>query len=374
MKNRPVVSAFYFPNWHVDPRNEKLHGKGWTEWRVVQYATPRFPGHHQPHIPLWGYEDEADPVAMRKKIDTAQKYGIDAFTFDYYWFSDGPYRERCLLEGFLPAVQGTDFKFAIMWANHDPIYTHPGSYLKPRESLWSGAIDRKTFTECTDHLIETYFKHPNYLCIEGRPYFSFFNLNYMLQTSGADAVASMIEDLRVRAERAGLKGVWVDGDIGRLHRRDDLPGTTELIRKLNLDSCSLYNYGIPFPQGNPEFPFEKIIGPSIDFTKKISTSIPVPYNPVVPCGWDVSPRSVQSDMYDLSRGYPFTPIAVDDTPEVFEHFLREMRSFLETEESTARILSLACWNEWTEGMFLEPDDQYGYGKLEAVKKVFGTSK
>ena len=373
MKNRPVVSAFYFPNWHVDPRNEKLHGKGWTEWRVVQYATPRFPGHHQPHIPQWGYEDEADPSVMRKKIDTAQKYGIDAFTFDYYWFSDGAYRERCLLEGFLPACAGTDFKFAIMWANHDPIYTHPGSYLKPRESLWSGAVDPKTFTECTDHLIETYFKHPNYLHIDGKPYFSFFNLKYILQTNGPDVTADMIADLRVRAARAGLDGIWVDGDIKRLHNDSDIPGTIELIRKLRLDSCSLYNYSY-FPNGFPSFDFREVIDPSVSFAKKVSEAIPVPYNPAAPCGWDVSPRSVQSDMYEAGRGYPFTGIAVNDTPEVWEEFLRKMREFLESGSSTARIFNLACWNEWTEGMFLEPDDQYGYGKLEAVKKVFGTSK
>ena len=44
MKKRPIVAAYYFPNWHSDPRIEALHGKGWTEWRVAEYATPRFPG------------------------------------------------------------------------------------------------------------------------------------------------------------------------------------------------------------------------------------------------------------------------------------------------------------------------------------------
>ena len=48
MKKKPIVSTYYFPNWHVDPRSEKIHGTGWTEWRVLQYATPRFPGHDQP--------------------------------------------------------------------------------------------------------------------------------------------------------------------------------------------------------------------------------------------------------------------------------------------------------------------------------------
>ena len=80
MKPRPLIAAYYFPNWHCDPRIEALHGKGWTEWRVVRYATPRFPGHRQPRIPLWGYQDEADPEVMAQKITAARAYGIDVKT------------------------------------------------------------------------------------------------------------------------------------------------------------------------------------------------------------------------------------------------------------------------------------------------------
>jgi len=51
------VAAYYFGNYHVDPRNEAQHGPGWTEWRLVEQARPRFKGHLQPKVPLWGYED-----------------------------------------------------------------------------------------------------------------------------------------------------------------------------------------------------------------------------------------------------------------------------------------------------------------------------
>ena len=89
MKNSIQTAAYYFPNYHVDPRNEKIHGTGWTEWELMKHATPRFPGHDQPKVPLWGYEDEADPVAMAKIMDAAADHGIDAFVFDWYWY-EGP--------------------------------------------------------------------------------------------------------------------------------------------------------------------------------------------------------------------------------------------------------------------------------------------
>ena len=76
--NTPIY-AYYFPNWHVTPQNEIWHGKGWTEWQCVKYATPRFPGHVQPKVPLWGYEDESDPNVAAKKIACALKFGISGF-------------------------------------------------------------------------------------------------------------------------------------------------------------------------------------------------------------------------------------------------------------------------------------------------------
>jgi Glycosyltransferase WbsX len=38
-----------------------------------------------------------------------------------------------------------------------------------------------------------------------------------------------------------------------------------------------------------------------------------------------------------------------------------------------RILNINCWNEWTEGSYLEPDTVHGLKYLEAVKEFFGTA-
>ena len=62
------IAAYYFPNYHADAKNEEVHGRNWTEWELMKCARSRFEGHQQPKVPVWGYEDEADPAVMAKKI------------------------------------------------------------------------------------------------------------------------------------------------------------------------------------------------------------------------------------------------------------------------------------------------------------------
>ena len=69
------IGAYYFADYHLDKRNEEYRGKGWTEWKLVKEAKPRFAGHHQPNVPLWGYTDEADPKQMAQKIEAASSQG-----------------------------------------------------------------------------------------------------------------------------------------------------------------------------------------------------------------------------------------------------------------------------------------------------------
>ena len=99
---RPQVAAYYFPNYHPgDARNAKVFGPAWSEWDLVKAARPRFPGHHEPNVPAWGYEDEADPAVMARKIDAAADHGVDAFVFDWYYYDDGAFLDDALEKGYL---------------------------------------------------------------------------------------------------------------------------------------------------------------------------------------------------------------------------------------------------------------------------------
>ena len=117
------IAVYYWPNYHVDPRNEAKLGKGWTEWELVKAGKVKFPGQDQPHVPLWGYRDESDPKQMARSIDAMADHGITAILFDWYRYNDGSFLDDCLRKGFLKAPNRNRVKFALMWANHILIFS-----------------------------------------------------------------------------------------------------------------------------------------------------------------------------------------------------------------------------------------------------------
>ena len=85
------VCAYIWPSCHDDSLGHKyLWPQGDGEWEVIKQGNPRFPGHYQPKQPLWGYEHDDDPKVVEKWIDTALKYGVNTFVYDWYWFMDYP--------------------------------------------------------------------------------------------------------------------------------------------------------------------------------------------------------------------------------------------------------------------------------------------
>ena len=127
---KTYVCAYVWPSCHDDQLGHKwLWEEGIGEWEVIKQGDKRFPEHYQPRQPLWGYEMDNDPVVVEKWIQTALKYGVNTFIYDWYWYNDpdgysGPYLESALNDGFLGAPSHDKMNFYIMWANHDVKYNY----------------------------------------------------------------------------------------------------------------------------------------------------------------------------------------------------------------------------------------------------------
>lgn len=369
-----TVASYYFGNYHPsDPRNEKMKGKGWSEWELVKAAKSRFPGHQQPHVPLWGYTDESDPAAMAQKIAAAADHGINAFIFDWYYYNDGPFLDRPIDEGFLKATNNSRLKFAFMWANCDWQELHPYKKGTPQTVLFPGKVTPENFEKICDHVIKDYFSHPSYWKIDGKPYFSFYDLTKLLDNFGSvEATRAALDKFRAKTKAAGLPGLHLNAVVwGRtvLPAEKKPADSAKLVRDLGFDSVTsyvwLHHASLPKQQTDYNFVRDRYFA----YWDKAEKMFDVPYYPNVTMGWDPSPRCDQSDTLDNS-GYPFTNTIKDNTPENFRAALEMTKQRLLANPNGPRILNINCWNEWTEGSYLEPDTKNGYGYLEAVKKVF----
>lgn len=376
-KDKPgkyTVASYYFPNYHVDPRNEKRHGSGWTEWELVKAAKPRFSGHHQPNVPLWGYTDEADPAAMSQKIDAATNHGIDAFIFDWYYYNDGLFLERALEQGFMKAPNNHKMKFSLMWANHDWIDIHPMQLDKPADLLYPGVITPANFEKMTDYIISKYFTHPSYWKINGAPYFSIYEVYRLVMGFGSiEATAKALSRFREKTKAAGFKDLHLNAitwGVKILPGETSVKNPAELVNALGFNSVTSYVWihNVPL-KSFPVASYKEVMKVAAAQWPVSAAQFNVPYYPNVTMGWDSSPRASQNDPF-VNKGYPFMSTLGGNTPELFRQSLGLAKQFLDTQPAAQRILTINCWNEWTEGSYLEPDKLNGMKYLEAVRSVF----
>ena len=182
-----------------------------------------------------------------------------------------------------------------------------------------------------------------------------------------------MDRLKQKAITAGLKGVhWNLVAWGNpiLPVEKAPVNTSELIKILGFDSATSYvwihHVGLPETQTD----YTWVRDAYFAHWDKVKTEYGVPYYPNVTMGWDPSPRTDQDSDWNGSWGYPYTNIIGTNTPENFRKALEMTREKLLSDPAGPRIMNINCWNEWTEGSYLEPDTVNGMAYLEAVKSAF----
>ena len=368
------LGCYYFPNYHTgDSRNDAFHGAGWSEWEPLRNSIPRFPGHQQPRIPLWGEEDEKSPQVMARKIDAASDAGIGVFIFDWYYYNDGPFLERALEEGFLNAPNRGKMKFCTMWANHNWYDIHPAP-LTDRQLLYPGVFTRETFEKVAQIHIRNYFSRPEYYTLDGCPYFSIYELALFVQSFGSVAeTRRAMEDFRAEVKAAGFPGVHLNAIVWGA---PILPGEstpknpTELAAELGFDSAASYVWVHHASLPQPQTPYDYLRQRYFDFWETQIRTSPLEYFPNISVGWDSTPRTRPDEVCTFKGNYPYGPMVIGNTPQEFETSLRMVKKRLEELNPRHPFATINSWNEWTEGSYLEPDTLYKSAYLDAVKAVF----
>jgi len=361
-KSDYYVAAYIWPSCHHDERfGDMLWPEGTGEWEIIKKGNPRFEGHYQPKVPLWGYEMDDDPQVVEKWIDAATDHGINIFIFDWYWFDEGPFLESTLDNGFLRARNNKKMQFYIMWANHDVKrnYWNVHKFKDDTSLLWDGAVDFKNFKIIVDRVIKQYFKQPNYFKIDGKPVFSIFSVDNLLESFGGsvEETRKALDYFREEVKKAGFPDLhiqWNQGGGSYLSKEAAIQ-FSERVKEIGFNSVAMYNMG----GMNEDY---LVYGTnSVKIRTQMDSILNVPLFPCVSIGWDDTPRFPAKGIKDV--------VHYHNTPASFAALLSKAKKYADSHPEQPKLITVNAWNEWVEGSYLLPDMLNGFGYLEAVKKV-----
>ncbi|MEK8128335.1 Ig-like domain-containing protein [Paenibacillus filicis] len=308
-------------------------------------------GHHlgwdmiQPYpdrTPLLGFYDEGSPETADWETKWLIDHGIN-FQMSCWFRPLGgdtdrmpikdSYLSHALDNGYFNSQYSNQIDFAIMF-----------------ENLNSKVQDAEDFrTNLIPYWIEYYFKDPRYLKIDGKPVFTIYNYDELVNAfKGSNNVKLELDNLRSEVEKAGLKGiillnVYNGTDPQQLKKRKDA----------GFDGVYAYSWG-SFG-GHPEF-------------QKLKMTLERDAGAI-----DIIP-GLSMGRDDTAWGLNFGYYA---TPSEFQSLAQWTKdSFMPSLPAGSlgkKLVMLDNWNEFGEGHFIMPAGLAGFGYVDAIRNVFAGS-
>lgn len=349
MEHKARLIAFYLPQFHPIPENDKWWGKGFTEWTNVTKALPLFKDHVQPKLPAdLGFYDLRIPEVRLAQAEMAKEHGIEGFCYWHYWLGGG---KRLLEKPFNDVLDSgdPDFPFCLGWANHD--WKGKGFMGEEDRSLVDQEyLGKEDAFEHFQFLLKA-FKDKRYIKHQGKPLLVIYRPLEIPDTK------NYLQYWRDLAKENGFNDLYIIGDTPVKNWKDfGLDGV--------LYSGQRHVPNEAWEQRNLK---DKILGKKalkkIKYKDVLKHLVkPGGYRegeyPVIIPNWDTTPR-IKEDAI----------IFYDYSPELFEQHVRQVLNSVDGRSQEENIVFVRAWNEWAEGNYLEPDREFGMQMLERLRKV-----
>ena len=351
LENSPVsVIAFYLPQYHPIPENDKWWGAGFTEWSNVARSRPQYEGHYQPHVPgELGYYDLRLAETFTAQVELAKLYGVNGFCFYFYWFGG-----QTLLEMPLEKYLGNKdltLPFCLCWANENWTRRWDGM---DSDVLMAQSHSPEDDINFISHLSK-YLADERYIRIGGKPLVMIYRPN-------------LLPNPRETAQR------WRDWC------RNNGLGEIYLAYTQSFERVDPAEYGfdaaVEFPPNNSNISNvteiaktnEGFAGQVYDWRDLVHRS-----DTYVDPGYKLF-RGVNPGWDNAARKQERASILAHSSPSLFERWTKNaIRDALKnSKDPDDRIIFVNAWNEWAEGAHLEPDQKYGYGYLAALSRALAS--
>ena len=352
--NRVRCLAFYLPQFHEIPENNRWWGDGFTEWTNVRKAEPLFQGHHQPRIPgELGYYDLAGAKGadiQKKQIALAKEYGLYGFCYYYYWFDDGKRLLEMPLDRHLQD-KTMDFPFCLCWANEN--------WTRQWDGLQNNILMPQTYKPgwAEQFILDMlpYLKDDRYIRVNGAPYLLIYHLQdipspyEVINIWRTVARLNGIDRLHISAVRRTMDAEEIKMSGYMLDSLTDFP--PHLINMWDIDHDDERRFGL---------------GPGHvkDYRKVCDLHGKMPrqnytYFRTAMLEWDNTARQGE-------KGTVFEEFSIKE----YQKWLYAAKRYaLRQNRPGEDLVFINAWNEWAEGTYLEPSEPLGRAALEATKEV-----
>ena len=342
------IFSFYLPQFHEIPENNEWWGEGFTEWTNVKKARPLFKGHVQPLHPLNNnYYNLMEKETVEWQTRIMKDYGLTGMIYYHYYFCGKKLLEKPAEN--LLRWEDVEQPFFFCWANHSWKKTWNGTSELLVEQTYG---NEKDWEEHFQYLLP-FFQDRRYEKINNKPIF-------MLFVSEFPSRGEIVSYFDKRCKDYGFNGIFIINtafiykDIKKINNSN----VDELwhLREPN-GAKSIFNSRLKYiPYRIVNLLRQKIFskyaykfnGDTL-LKDRIDIAFECPYIPGLFFGWDNTPRHG-------NRGEIITPPSKDI-------FMKYMDSIKDSE-----YVFVNAWNEWCEGMILEPTEENGYTFLEWIKE------
>jgi len=336
--------AFYLPQFHPIPENDRWWGKGFTEWVNVKRAYPMFTGHYQPHEPgeLGYYDLVADPEVQHRQIALAKKYGIYGFCYYYYWFNG-----KRLLEKPLNRVlqdPSLDLPFCICWANETWSRRWDGSEHEVLiQQVHNSDSDRRFILDVIPIL-----KDPRYIRINGAP------LLLIYRTDLFEDFPSTVQMWREICAEHGLPQIHVSM-VQSFNAYNPVSRGCDSATAFPPHNSKCRNITPEVEGLDPEF--QGFIFDYREFVAREMNRRKTPF---------LNFRGAMLSWDNTARRLKRATIFKNADPEEYKKLLLALADYTCRMPREERFIFINAWNEWAEGTHLEPDKKYGDAYLQAT--------
>ncbi len=380
-KNLPRILALVFPQFHSDSLNDNLWGKGFTDWNNLKNAPKKNRlGLDIPQPTELGFYDLTHSEPRKKQGELANQYGLDGFVYHHYWFYDNEHPGPTLhapLEAMLKDGH-PDVPFALDWVALKWDKSWHGKVREGFEFKEPNVLQKQYFpTNYTDPAItehynwlRQFFHHKNYIKVEGQPLL-------MLYTKKPGSFP-VLERLRELAIRDGFPGLYIIVGFHRPHQhlQPNIDLQKYKIPKLKRTTWNGFNRTVAYPAPSefnikttlevPEWcTNQRLEADKNNPTKRIDEI------PGVITSFDNTPRRNLEDAFLWSGDNPEIVV------ERFRHSLHAATYYEsccfkyvqgeEAKEEDNRFVLINAYNEWAEGMVMEPSNVFGRKFLETLR-------